>query len=247
MKSLTENLSLLRWAVHYEGFPFTVFRIAVKATSLVGARGTRSEWFQQLTEGRFDKRFNVETSGLMKPDEMQIPDDRLEHTVEYSPTSANRFGWLLSNLPVDLSQYTFIDFGSGKGRALLMASEFPFKQVVGIEFARELHETALKNIQSFRSRKRQCNSVQSFNQDATEFQFPDDPLVLFFFNPFSAEILKQVLNNLQSSLDKTPRDVIALYYNPLHANVFQESPLFSKPDFCPNPGAGWELYTTSSF
>lgn len=244
MQSIAEKISILWWSVHYEGFFFTLFRIAVKATALLGTRGARSEWFQHLAEQRYDKRFQVKTSGLVNPSAMQIPDDRLDHAVEYAPTSANRFGWLLSNLPIDISKFVFVDFGSGKGRPLLMASEFPFKRVLGVELARALHDLAVQNIQSFRSRNRQCKEVHSLNQDATQFQFPEDPLVLFFFNPFSAEILQQVVDNLQSSLNDKPREVIILYYNPLHANVFQASPLFTKPTFDLNPGAGWKLFAT---
>ncbi len=242
--NIAEKISLFRWGVHYEGWFFTAFRLIVKAASFFGLRGVRSEWFQHLSEQQFDKRFEVKTSGLMKPHEMKIPEDRLEHAVEYAPTSANRFGWLLSSLPYDLSDFTFVDIGSGKGRVLLMASEFPFQQVLGVELAQELHENAVENIKKFNSKNQQCQKVHSFNQDATSFQFPETPLVLYFFNPFSAEILNLVLDNLHSSLKEKPRQVIALYYNPLHAEVFQNSPHFSKPNFNVHPGAGWEIFVS---
>jgi len=244
MKSLTEKLSLLRWGAHYEGWAFTIFRMIVKASRYVGTRGSRSEWFQQLTERQFDKRFNVATSGYMLPDDMEIPEDCVEHAVEYAPTSANRFGWLLSQLPVDLSEYVFVDFGSGKGRVLLMASEFPFQHVLGIELSPELHIIAEQNIGSFRSHHQQCNMVNSINQDATQFEFPEKPLILYFFNPFSADILRIVIDNLQASLDQQPRAVIALYYNPLHAEAFEDSPTFTAHNFDFNPGPGWRIFTT---
>ncbi len=242
--SLAKKISLFRWSAYYEGVFFTIFRVILKSTQIIGARGTRSEWFRKLAEEQFDKRFNVKTEGLVTPEEMHIPVDRIDHAVEYSPTSANQFSWILSKLPVDLSDYVFVDLGSGKGRALLMASEFPFKQVLGVELSQELHQDAMLNIGSFSSRNAQCDEVVSFNQDATEFKFPDSPLVLFFANPFSAKILQEVLDHLQSTLNGKRGKVIVLYYNPIHASVFHNSPMFSKPNFNFHASAGWELYTT---
>lgn len=46
---------------------------------------------------------------------------------------------ILDRLPLDFEEYTFIDLGSGKGRALLIASEYPFRAVVGVELSPKLH------------------------------------------------------------------------------------------------------------
>lgn len=246
MKAISEKVELLRWSAHYMGWPFTVLRVFVKASSKLGTAGLQSATFQRLSEQQFDRRFNVQTSGLVMPDELRIPQDRLQHAVEYAPTCASRFGWLLSKLPIDASQYVFVDIGSGKGRVLLMASEFPFKRVCGVELAHELHDISVQNIRRFRSQRRQSKLVQSFNHDATEFSFPDDPLVLFFFNPFSADILQIVVENLESSIRNNPRHVIVLYHNALYANVFEESPLFQKLMLHVEPGVDWKIYTTTA-
>ena len=66
---------------------------------------------------------------------------------------------------------------------LLVASELPFMEVLGVEFARELHEIARENIRRYRSASQQCKRVQSLHVDATAFELPPSPLVVFMSNP----------------------------------------------------------------
>lgn len=220
MSLFNPNWSKLRWHVHYEGWWFVLFRLAVKASAYLGTKGTQSAWFQRLEERWFDRRFQVSTAGIVTPQELQFTAYQQQHAVEYSPTSNFHFGRLLSKLPIDYPKFTFIDLGSGKGRVLLMASEFPFKRVIGVELSEELHTVAQRNIHTFRG-NRQCCDVESICCDATQFPFPPDPLVLYLFNPFSQAILTKVVENLLASLIANPRPVIVIYFNPLHATVFE--------------------------
>jgi len=244
MNALAKQVSLLRWAAHYDGWPLTALRVVSKASSLVGLQRRTAAWIQELSEKKFDSRFNVHTRGFVAPDNLQLPADRVEHAVEYTPTSGARFGWLMSRLPLDLSKYVFVDVGSGKGRVLLMASEFPLKRIIGIELSQELHETALQNIRRFRSQRQQCDDVIAINEDATQFEFPAEPLVLFFFNPFSAEILRLVIDNLQQSLSDHPRSVVVIYYNALHESVLDQYQEFQPAPFGFDPGSDWRVYST---
>ncbi|MCA9072371.1 MAG: hypothetical protein KDA84_25775, partial [Planctomycetaceae bacterium] len=214
------NASKLRWLVHYEGWWFALFRLAVKASAYLGTQGTQSDWFQRLAERRFDRRFQVSTAGMITPQELQLTPDQQAHAVEYWPTSNFRLGQILSQLGIDHAKFTFIDLGSGKGRVLLMASEYPFQRAIGVELSDKLHTVALQNILAFRG-DRQCPNVESVCCDATRFRFPHDPLVLYLFNPFSQTILTKVVQNLLISLDANPRPVIVIYFNALHAAVFE--------------------------
>jgi len=51
-----------------------------------------------------------------------------------------------------LRDFTFIDLGSGKGRVLLMASDYPFKRIIGVEFMPELHRAAQENVREYTER-----------------------------------------------------------------------------------------------
>ena len=108
----------------------------------------------------------------------------------------------------------FIDFGSGKGRALLLASEFPFKRVVGVEFSPELHATAVDNIRKYRTQRQHCNAVDSVCMDFVDFHLPPEPSVLFFFDPCAETVFEIVLNNIERSIHEHPREIYIVYVAP---------------------------------
>jgi SAM-dependent methyltransferase len=112
---------------------------------------------------------------------------------------------------VGLQDFTFIDLGCGKGRVLLMASDYPFHGIIGVEFMPDLYRTAQKNIAGYSSDRQQCRQIDAVCMDARDFQFPDDPLVVYLFNPFSESTFAQVLENLCRSVEQTPRPVYLSY------------------------------------
>jgi len=132
----------------------------------------------------------------------------------YQPTEPAAFRQMMASLPIDFAGFTFIDLGSGKGRTLLMASEYSFRRIVGVEILPELHRIAEQNIHDY-SGARRCADVRSVCADACQFTFPEDPLVLYLFNPLSASGLASVLRNLEESLRQVPRPALLLYYNPV--------------------------------
>jgi hypothetical protein len=110
-----------------------------------------------------------------------------------------------------LQDFTFIDLGCGKGRVLLMASDYPFKKIIGVEFMPELHRAAQKNIAGYSNDRQRCRQIETLCMDARDFQFPLDPLVVYLFNPFSEPTLAQVLELLRRSLEQDPRLVYIAY------------------------------------
>jgi SAM-dependent methyltransferase len=110
-----------------------------------------------------------------------------------------------------LRDFTFIDLGSGKGRVLLMAADYPFKRIVGVEFIPELHRAAQENIARFASDRQQCRQIETLCMDARDFQFPPESLVVYLFNPFSESTFAQVLENLRRSVEQSPRPVYIAY------------------------------------
>jgi SAM-dependent methyltransferase len=150
----------------------------------------------------------------------------------YQPTDAPLFQEMIAALReqpgFDFSQFTFIDIGSGKGRALLMASEYPFRRILGVELLPALHGKAQENIGKYRSETQRCVAIESICMDAAEFEFPAGPLLLFLFNPLPESGLRRVLANLERSLRRHRRRVYVLYHNPLLASVLAECPALEK-------------------
>lgn len=146
----------------------------------------------------------------------------------YQPSEPALFRQMLDALPVDPSQFTFLDLGSGKGRALLMASDYPFRRILGVELVPELHRAALDNIRKYHSPAQLCQTIESSCADAAEFVFPREPLVIYLFNPFPRSLLQRVLAHLEESLRQCPRPVFLLYHNPLLEPLLAANPLLRR-------------------
>jgi SAM-dependent methyltransferase len=121
-----------------------------------------------------------------------------------------------------LRDFTFIDLGSGKGRTLLMASDYPFRRIVGVELLPSLHKIAQENLRLYKSESQKCFALESICADATDFPLPQDPLVIFLFNPFPESGMRKVVSNLEQSLRAHPRPVYVLYHNPLLEHTLSE-------------------------
>jgi SAM-dependent methyltransferase len=176
----------------------------------------------------FDNQFGVDTAGFIHPTELNINNPNQEHAVSYRGSDPRIFRNAIEALPIDYRRFVFIDFGSGKGRAILLATEFQFKQIIGIEFSEELHRIALDNIRHFSSDKSTCMEVKSVCMDAVDYVFPSDPLVCYFCNPFDAVIMAQVLSNIRDSFLAHPRDIFVVYYNPKEGHLFDQDNCFAK-------------------
>lgn len=137
----------------------------------------------------------------------------------YQPTDPALFQDMLGNLAIDFSEFTFIDIGSGKGRVLLMAADYPFRRMIGVELLPELHRVAQENVAKYQSDSQRCFAVETICGDASEFVFPDEPLVLYLFNPLPESRLAELLVNLERSLREYPRPIFVLYHNPLLEHV----------------------------
>lgn len=138
----------------------------------------------------------------------------------YEATPPNTVRRSVQLLQIDYEKYVFIDLGSGKGRVMLVASEFPFKECLGIEYAPDLHEIAVKNIEAYRSDNQHCGVIRSYCHDAATFPLPKTPLVLFFAHPFGEVVLDNFLKSVQRSLREKPRKIYVIYYDPICSAQF---------------------------
>jgi SAM-dependent methyltransferase len=97
----------------------------------------------------------------------------------YQPTEPALFSEMLDALQqstnLNFGDFSFLDLGSGKGRTLLMASDYPFRRIVGIELIASLHQICLENLSCYKSESQKCFSLECFCADATSFPFPEGP------------------------------------------------------------------------
>ena len=125
-------------------------------------------------------------------------------------------------LPIQTEKFTFVDLGCGKGRAVMIAAQFPFLRVLGVEIAPSLCRIAEANI---KRRPEWAARISILNQDATTVTLPDTPLLIFLYNPFLPSLLRQVLANLEQQLRRHPRETYLLYAeNPRYTRVLNRFP-----------------------
>jgi SAM-dependent methyltransferase len=159
----------------------------------------------------FDERFGVETSGLIYDLPTGSQHDACNHG--YFAVAPSIFRESLERLNIDHARFRFVDLGSGKGRALLLASDYPFREVLGVELSPELHRIARRNIARY-LRSGTSAPVVSLRADAAEFCWPAGPLVVYMWNAFAQPVMERVLTNLRASFHEHPREMYLVYMHP---------------------------------
>jgi len=129
---------------------------------------------------------------------------------------------------LNLADFTFLDLGSGKGRTLLMASDYPFGRIVGVELLPSLHQVAELNLAQYKSESQRCFALEAACADATTFPLPDGSLLIYLFNPFGESGLRRAIANLKRSLAANPRPVYVLYHNPQLEHVLADESFLEK-------------------
>ncbi len=138
---------------------------------------------------------------------LHIESPHLEQGVRYQPSDPDFVRAAIENLPIRFEEFTFVDIGSGKGRTLLIASEYSFRRIIGVEFSGELKAIADKNIRKYRSKKHICNDISSICADAA----------------VGEDVLRRMLANLKISLMQSRRQVYIVYSNPIFASLLDKS------------------------
>ncbi|HEX2447413.1 MAG TPA: hypothetical protein VHK26_04410 [Methyloceanibacter sp.] len=151
-----------------------------------------------------------------------------EYGHDYRPTPCALFEWTVAAINYDLSRLTFVDYGAGKGRVLLLASQHPFQAVGGIEFAEELHDDATMNIAQFPRSRMKCRNVECVCDDASQVGPPEGEAVHYFFNPFAREVFAEVLHNIVVSYRKRPRRIYLILIEPVATDLIENSGVFQR-------------------
>lgn len=182
-----------------------------------------------------DRRYGIDTRGIVEAHEVDHVGEHGAQSNGHEPIQRLLFEQMLDAAAPDYRASTFIDFGSGKGRALILAAHRPFRNVVGVEFSPALHAIAESNAARFRLRMPDAAPIELRCEDAALTAIPHSPLVCFFYNPFGEVVMRKVLENLRASLITRPRHVIVIYRNPVHSNLLDHADFLemeaSTPDY----------------
>lgn len=145
------------------------------------------------------------------------------HTTGYAGCQPSCVREALRAIP-DLEGRTFVDLGCGKGRALIIASEFPFRRITGVEISQEMVELARRNANALHAKYPGRPKIEVAQGDAMLFPLPEGDLVVFLFHPFHRELLLVILARLEEAAKRTSREIFFVYENPVYTQTFDEAP-----------------------
>ena len=114
----------------------------------------------------------------------------------------------------ELARAAFVDLGSGKGRAVLLAAMRGFREVVGVELSPVLHGIAEQNVATVRESGHLLAPVRLVLGDAADAELPAGPVVVYLYHPFRGEVARQVLDRVIASVEAAPRPAALLYCHP---------------------------------
>lgn len=175
----------------------------------------------------FDQRYGVETSGLIPGEDLRSGHLHDGFNTAYYAMAPSRFQrvmeyWLADESHPSIENYSFVDLGCGKGRAVLMASEFRFREVIGVELHSSLAKIAEANVASWNSAKRAICPMRIVCQDATEFVFPSGRCLLYLFHPFRAPVFERLIERIESDFANRPGMLDLIYFNPEGGELFEK-------------------------
>ncbi len=174
----------------------------------------------------FDLQHGTDTSGLIGGADLATGHEHDIYNTAYYGMSPSRFLaamklWMGWPPLAPVGSYTLVDLGCGKGRAVLMGSQLPVAEVIGVEIHPELAAVAERNWRAWQSQGRNLVAARVVCQDATEFEFPVGPCLVYLFNPFARPVVELLLRRIAASFRDRPGLLDVIYFNPEAGGAFE--------------------------
>jgi len=197
----------------------------------------------------FDADFGTDTERSVTIADLDATGADVPALWRYWPTSRDSFRAVMSDVRVPYERTVFVDLGSGKGRVLLMAAEYPFRKIVGVELSPALHRIARENVRRWRVVTHGAAAFELCCMDASEWEPPPAETLIYLFQPFPVDTMRAVLARLAFNLAAASRPAIHLaYLNPLHHELIIGSGVFALAHWghATQKGAfDWAIYRSS--
>jgi hypothetical protein len=180
-----------------------------------------------VLDSAIERLFFIPTKGYVALSGLTVRGNNRASGHDYKPTPNSVFKWALAAVAEeDIGRMSFVDYGAGKGRVMLLASQYPFTQVGGIEFAEELHDNATMNIAQFPRSRMKCRNVECVLDDVVNITPLDGEVVHYFFNPFGAEIFAEVIKGIVASYHARPRRLYVILIDMDAADLMHKTGVF---------------------
>lgn len=182
-----------------------------------------SNTFKLLTyEFKYEKKLGINTQGLKNLSNLTLVGNKSIQNHHYQGASYFILYNLFNKLPNNIKNEQFIDFGCGKGRAIFVAEQCGFTNLIGVDLAEELIEDANTNLNVYKL-KNLKSKIFFFKNNVLDYKIPNNASIFYFFNPFGPDIMKIVIDNIIQSVKIYPRIIYCIYLNPKYKSVFEQN------------------------
>ena len=170
-------------------------------------------------DGAFDRRWGTETSALVNLAALSVDRARARHGVRYQASGEDVVAQIVAAFAIQAAEWSFVDYGSGKGRIVLTAARLGFADAVGVEFSPELVRVAEENAHRFVAAGGTADAPHFVLGDAGAFDLPAGPLLAYLYNPFGPPVLDEVVARLEAKA-AAGDPVLVAYADPRHLDRF---------------------------
>lgn len=215
MADWRRKLATARERLHSHGLLGLMLHHAEQLYSRTRKKKQDAEWLvhKDRVDRLFDDKYDIDTRGITQLEQLQITSRNRMYGVAHIASDPGEFSEALASLQIEHEDFIFIDLGSGKGRALLLALHFPFRRIIGVEFALELDRIAQANLIRVGASGIDVNRIGLVHADATEFELPPEPSVIYLYNPFNDAVMNGVIERVLRSSREHPRPIYVVYAN----------------------------------
>jgi hypothetical protein len=206
--------------------------VGPRRTLINVCRRVRDRLFpQKYPPDPFDLKFGVDTGGFVEAKRLVSGHPHDGHSVSYWGTATSlfqgaiaRWSESLAATPCTIRDYSLIDMGCGKGRVVMLASDFPFQKVIGVELSPMLVSIAQQNLAKWRAMPHLCEDIGVLQADVLEVPFPESAVLVYVFNPFDAHLTQLLLDRLQTLSRSRSAPIDIIYMRPEYAELFDRVP-----------------------
>jgi len=223
------TLSVAAASVRDLGLRATLDQLPAHVLAPLTLRRLKRRKLDELSRDGFDAAHGTDTAGVLVGRELGPAVTRGGHlVVPYETTSEAAIRLPLDSLGFDVADSVFLDLGCGKGKPLMVAASYPFRRLIGVDISPACVLAARRNVARYGPEKIDPARVELRVGDAQDVEFPDEPLVLYLYNPFPAAVLERVMDRLEASLRARPRRAAVVYVNPHALGAVTRSGLFAR-------------------
>jgi SAM-dependent methyltransferase len=209
------TLDLVAASVRDLGLKATLDQLPSYLLSPLTLRRLKRRKLEESSRDGFDAAHGTDTAGVLVGRELGPSVTRGGHLViPYETTSEAAIRLPLDSLGLDFDEFVFLDLGCGKGKPLLVAATYPFRRVIGVDISPACIAVARRNLAGYGPERIDPARVELRVGDAEDVELPEEPLVLYLYNPFPGAVLERVVARLEASLRARPRPAALVYVNP---------------------------------